>query len=127
MSPPPLGPLAVGDLVTVDLPRHAPPGREQEGYRPAIVVGLPGASGPTRFPLVAIVPLTTDRGHAWAAANPTLYPALAAGTGGLSVASLALVDQARAIDAARVLGRRGTLTDAELAPIQAGLRALFAL
>ena len=34
-------PLKIGDVVTARFPEQNPQGREQEGYRPAIVVGLP--------------------------------------------------------------------------------------
>jgi mRNA interferase MazF len=43
--------LAPGDVVMVAFPRHNPRGHEQEGMRPAIVVGVP--HGPMRFPLDA--------------------------------------------------------------------------
>ncbi len=32
--------LKIGDIVTVSFPQQNPQGREQEGYRPAIVVGF---------------------------------------------------------------------------------------
>jgi mRNA interferase MazF len=85
--------LAVGDVVLAQFPEHLPPGHEQQGLRPAIVVGLPDRLGLPRFPIVALVPLTTDRGEAWSTHNPALYPRLAARTGGLRVDSLALLDQ----------------------------------
>jgi mRNA interferase MazF len=63
--------IAIGDLVLVALPVHNPPGREQQGTRPAVVVGVP--SGEMRYPIVAIAPLTTATGS-WSSNNPTLYP-----------------------------------------------------
>ena len=34
-------PLRFGDVVTASFPEQTSQGREQEGYRPAIVVGFP--------------------------------------------------------------------------------------
>ena len=53
--------LQIGDVITAKLPSQNPSGREQEGYRPAIVVGLPSRLGRLHFPLVFVVPMTTDR------------------------------------------------------------------
>ncbi|MNS11024.1 hypothetical protein D3C72_425550 [compost metagenome] len=50
--------LNLGDVLTTDLPGHVPHGREQEGFRPAVVVGLPTLAGPTRFPMVLVAPVT---------------------------------------------------------------------
>lgn len=70
--------IAIGDLVLVALPVHNPPRREQQGIRPAVVVGVP--SGEIRYPTIAIAPLTTTTGS-WSSNNPILYPLLEAGTG----------------------------------------------
>jgi mRNA interferase MazF len=118
--------LARGDIVIVRLPLHQPPGREQEGARPA-VVGLPGMIGPTRFPTVVLSPLTTDRGQPWAVQSPDLYPRLVAGAAGLPRASLMLLDQTRALGMARLVSYLGSLSSGEFAPIQAGLRRIFAM
>lgn len=82
--------IAIGDLVLVALPVHNPPGREQQGTRPAVVVGLP--SGEIRYPTVAIAPLTTATGS-WSSNNPTLYPLLEAGAGDLYRPSIVLLPQ----------------------------------
>ena len=34
-------PLKCGDVVFVNLPSHNPKGHEQEGRRPAVIVGVP--------------------------------------------------------------------------------------
>ena len=52
--------LQVSDVVTVQFPSQVPRGKEQEGFRPAIVVGLPSRLGKLRFPLVVVVPMTTN-------------------------------------------------------------------
>lgn len=117
--------LAVGDIVTAYFPSHAPPGREQEGPRPAVVVGLPGILGPTRFPTVFLVPLTTDRGQPWAARTPDLYPRLAQHAGRLPRPSIALLDQTRALDLQRLAAYIGTLSTTEFSPIISGLRRIL--
>jgi mRNA interferase MazF len=48
--------IAQGDVLVVALPSHEPKGHEQEGYRPAIVVGVP--KGEVRYPVVIAIPLT---------------------------------------------------------------------
>ena len=111
-----------GDVLVVSLPGHIPPGREQEGLRPAVVVGIP--PNPLRFPVLILAPLTTQRGT-WSDANRLTYPELAAGVGGLSRPSTVLLDQIRACDAARIRGRLGHLDEEALTRIQRGLWTLF--
>ncbi len=88
--------LELGDVVTARFPAQDPQGREQEGYRPAVVVGLPELLDRPRFELVFVVPLTTDRPGSWS--RSALYPRLGAGTGGLSKDSIVLLEQTRALD-----------------------------
>lgn len=115
--------LTPRDIVTLTFPVHQPTGHEQEGSRPAVIVGVP--TGPTRFPVVVVVPLTTQA-REWTDRNPTLYPRLDAGSGGLIRPSVALLDQVRAVDARRLATYLGTLSRAAYAPIHRGLRMLFA-
>jgi mRNA interferase MazF len=77
--------------------------------------------------LLVIVPFTSHKGYGWVAANPRLYPVFPAGSGGLTMPSVALIDQVRALDPARVTAIVGALTPAELQPITDGLRGLLAL
>lgn len=114
--------LECGDIVIVALPTHTPKGREQQGTRPAVVVSVP--SGELRYPMLIIAPLTTQTGS-WALNNPSLYPRLEAGVGGLSKSSIVLLDQVRGLDISRVLGYMGTLTPQQYAPIVEGLMLLF--
>jgi mRNA interferase MazF len=88
--------LQYGDVVTVAFPEQVPQGREQEGYRPAIIVGVPERLGMPRFRLVIVVPITTDRGMPCATNSPALYPRVPAGTASLPSASIVLLDQVRA-------------------------------
>lgn len=72
--------LQFGDVLNIRLPSQTPQGREQEGLRPAIVVGLPERLGKTRFPVMFVVPVTSDRGQDWANAAPLLYPSYIRGS-----------------------------------------------
>jgi mRNA interferase MazF len=109
--------LQVGDVVTFKFPSQVPRGREQEGFRPAIVVGLPSRLGKLRFTLIFVVPMTTDRGQDWVRNSPNLYVRFAAGVAGLKSLSIALLDQVRAIDLARVVLYRGSLTSQQYGKI----------
>ncbi|NJN48962.1 MAG: type II toxin-antitoxin system PemK/MazF family toxin [Alkalinema sp. RL_2_19] len=102
--------LQFGDVLNIRLPSQSPQGHEQEGLRPAIVVGLPERAGKTRFPVVFVVPVTSDRGQDWANAAPLLYPRFSAGSGGLRSASIRLLDQLRCVDVRRIVDFRGSLS-----------------
>jgi mRNA interferase MazF len=52
--------FSIGDVVLAKFPEQDPQGREQQGLRPAVVVALPEQIGTPRFPLIVVVPLTTD-------------------------------------------------------------------
>jgi mRNA interferase MazF len=117
--------LALGDILVVRLPIQVPPGHEQEGYRPVVVVGLPDRVGVPRYPMFIGVPFTTS-GGTWSERSPELYPLYRAGRGGLPKDSVAILDHLRCIDARRAMRCMGTLTPADLAPIVHGLSAMFA-
>lgn len=110
--------IAPGDVVLVAFPRHNPRGHEQEGVRPAIVVGIP--QFPMRFPQVWVIPLTSQSGP-WQEANPDLYPVLPAGTAALPKDSVALADNLRAIDRSRVGAFIGSLPPDTLLSIRTAL------
>jgi mRNA interferase MazF len=118
--------LQIGDVVTVSFPIQSPKGREQEGYRPAIVVGLPDRLGQLRFPLIFVAPLTTDNGQGWATVSPNLYIRFAAGVAGLKSPSIALLDQVRAVDVSRITTYRGSLTSEEYAAIAKAMQQIMA-
>lgn len=117
--------LAVGDVVLARFPEHIPPGHEQQGLRPAVIVGLPATLGIPRFASVLLLPVTTDRGEEWATRSPLLYPRLTAGTGGLRVDSLVLLDQLRVLSSERVIGVMGTLAGNVYQPIYEGRRRML--
>lgn len=114
--------LKPGDIVLAALPFNDPKGHEQEGKRPVVVVVIP--QGTLRYPVVIVVPLTTQSGP-WAKENPSLYQHLPAGSGGLSQASIALLDQIRALDVQRVNAYLGTLEPKIFTPIRNNLLQLF--
>jgi mRNA interferase MazF len=114
--------LAVGDVVIVYLPAHDPKGREQEGARPAIVIAIPWE--PMRYPAILIAPVSSQIGS-WVAANPSLYPVLPAGTGGLRLESVVLLDQVRTIDRRRLGDYLGSMNAQQYQPIYEGLARLL--
>lgn len=117
-------PVSFGDILLIALPTHAPPGHEQEGVRPAVVVGLPEQAGEPRFPTVLVIPLTTQEGT-WSKKAPRLYSRLRAGAGGLPRPSVALLDQVRSVDVRRVSSYLGSLAGEEFQPIHDGLKQIF--
>ncbi len=118
-------PLHLGDVITVQLPHHRPGGHEPvKGIRPAIVVGLPPLLGTPRFPLIVVVPTTTQVGP-WASQSPHLYPPLAAGVGGFTTDCVVLLDQLRSLDISRIGRHIGTLTTQQLMLISTGLRRIL--
>ncbi|MEC4892505.1 MAG: type II toxin-antitoxin system PemK/MazF family toxin [Oscillatoria sp. PMC 1051.18] len=119
--------LTVRDVVIVIFPQQNPQGREQVGYRPAIVVGVSDRVATPRFDLIVVVPLTSDRGQTWAQSSPELYPHLVAGVAGLPRNSLVLLDQIRAIDLNRVVRYLGTLTSEQYSLIRDPLQIMLDL
>lgn len=118
--------LAAGDVISALFPVHVPGGREQQGYRPAVVVGIPERLGVPRFEVLIVVPMTTDQDQQWLERGPALYPRLDKGTANLRSPSICLLDQVRSIGADRVRGYRGTLDAGQYRPIYEGLREMMA-
>jgi mRNA interferase MazF len=119
------GTLTAGDVISALFPMHVPGGREQQGYRPAVVVGIPECLGVPRFEVLIVVPITADRDQQWSERSPALYPRLEKGTANLRSSSICLLDQVRAIGAERVRGYRGTLEAEKYHPIHNGLRRMM--
>ena len=117
---------AVGWILRINLEKRVPGGHEQEGVRPVVVVGIPAKIGKPRYPMLIIVPLTTDRNAKWSEGSPLLYPKIPAGSGGIQNDSLVLLDQIRAVDVSRVVGKAGELADSEMKTIFTGLKHLVA-
>ncbi len=112
-------------MISALFPVHVPGGHEQQGYRPAVVVGIPERLGVPRFEVLIVAPMTTDRGQEWSQRSPALYPRLGKGTANLRSTSICLLDQVRAIGAERVRGYRGTLDAEQYRPIHDGLRRMM--
>ena len=121
-----LAALALGDVLTVLIPERVPPEHEQEGVRPAVVVGLPDRLGPGRFPVIVVVPFTSYRSQAWADAAPERYPRFDAGVAGLRSPSVALLDQVLALDLRRLRTRRGHLSAEQYGAVRSGLERMSA-
>lgn len=92
-----------------------------------MIVGMPERVGVPRFPLLIVVPMTTDRDQGWAKQAPTLYPRFERGTANLRAPSICLLDQVRVLGSERVHGYRGTLGKEEYRLIREGLRRMLGL
>ena len=86
--------LERGTVVLVELDPTV--GHEQRGVRPCIIVGDPEVIAHQRFPLIAVLPVTSTLGEG------ALYPRLEPGSSGLTKTSCALVDHVRSIDKRRI-------------------------
>ena len=118
--------LEPGDVLLARLPQLAPPGTEQSGIRPVVVVALPDRVGMPRYPMIVAAPMTTRLG-AWTRSSPALYPVLEVGMGGLTQPSAVMLDHVRGVDAVRVVRPLGRLSGEEYAPIRSGLERMFGL
>lgn len=108
-------PLEPGDVLWADLGTGA--GREQEGWRPVVVVSAAArAAGPEG--LVTVVPCTTVE-RPWRTRVP-LRGALR-----LRRATFAMTEQVRTIDRSRITGRAGRVDPACRNEIACTLRRLL--
>ena len=108
-------PVQRGDVFRANL--HPTEGAEQDGVRPVLVISRDAINKSS--PVVIIVPLTD-------AANKTrTYPshvAFKAGTAGLTIDSIAMCEQVRAISKTRLKSKLGNINRAEMASVEAALR-----
>lgn len=112
-----------GDVVRVELPRPAgPPGREQFGSRPAIV--LQNDRDSENLSTVLIVPLTSRLA---ATRFPGAFTVSPTDGNGLDVESVVLTHQLRAIDRGRIQGVIGRLDSSDLAMLESQTRSLLGL
>ncbi|MCL4191072.1 MAG: type II toxin-antitoxin system PemK/MazF family toxin [Thermoguttaceae bacterium] len=112
-----------GDIVLVKLPPPAgPPGREQFGDRPAIVVQEDPLNA--NLSTVLIVPLTSRLSAAHLPGSFTVSPTH---TNGLDVKSVVLSHQLRAIDRRRIQRVIGSLDADAMATLEAEMRRLLGL
>lgn len=112
-----------GEVVRVDLPRPSgKPGREQFGIRPAIVVQDDNLF--PSLPTVLVVPLTSNLGALKFSGCFQISPTT---RNGLTVQSIALTHQVRAIDRNRIQGVIGTISTEDLQTVDDTLRRLLKL
>ena len=96
-------------------------GHEQGGIRPCVVVTPSDLADAQRYPILAIVPLTSRIGLG------PLYPVLQPYPQGLTLPSTALVDQVRSIDKQRVTAMFAPLPALELGRVDDALRRVLGL
>jgi mRNA interferase MazF len=92
-------------------------GSEQSGQRPVVVVSRDAINASS--PVVVVVP-ATDRAN-----KPRIYPShvvLRVGDGGLTLESVAMTEQVRAISKTRLVSRLGQLTPQSIASIDTALK-----
>lgn len=108
-----------GTLVLVTLDPTL--GHEQRGTRPCVVVSDPEIAAHQRFPMLAVLPVTTTPGEG------AFYPRLSPGESGLRRPSYVLVDQIRSVDKRRVRKVFGQVEPGEREAIDEGLRLFLGL
>jgi mRNA interferase MazF len=104
-----------GDVFEANL--NPTKGSEQGGTRPVLVISRDAINRSS--PVVIIVPFTD------AANKTTIYPSHArfsAGTGGLTLDSLAICEQVRAISKTRLVSLKGKLNRSQIASVEAALK-----
>ncbi len=108
-------PVQRGDVYRADL--NPTQGSEQDGVRPVLIVSRDAINKSS--PVVVIVPFTD-------AANKTkTYPShvrFKAGTAGLTMDSVAICEQVRAINKTRLRASLGSLSRIEMTSIEAALK-----
>ena len=102
--------MARGDVLLVQLP--ASDAREQSGRRPAVAVQTDVAGEP----MLMIAPITSNLNARRFAFTVQVAPSQA---NGLSVPSVVMVFQMRAIDKARIMRKLGQMSASEMARIDA--------
>ncbi|HZJ08243.1 MAG TPA: type II toxin-antitoxin system PemK/MazF family toxin [Trueperaceae bacterium] len=96
-------------------------GHEQRGIRPFIVISDADVNLGQRYPLVAIVPVTSTPGAG------ALYPELRPSQLGLQRTSYALIDQIRSVDKRRIVRLFGAVSLDEVKAIDTGLELFLGL
>ena len=111
-----------GDVFWAELrPRS---GSEQQGRRPVIVISNDGFNLTPTWRSVIVVPVSTS--GAQARRGPTAVP-LAAGSGGLPRAAIAVCHQVTTLDRAKLMERVGSLSAATITAVERGLKAALDL
>lgn len=109
--------MAKGDVWLVEIPETVE--HEQYGTRPAVVL-----AEITHYLIVVLVPITKNIDMASAPFTTTIQPSR---TNGLTVPSVALGLQIRAVDRKRLVRKLGVLDSADLARLDAQLKQMLQL
>jgi mRNA interferase MazF len=110
-----------GDVVLVDLPQAAgTSGHEQTGNRPALVVHSDATSA--NLSVIMIVPLTSNLAARQFAHTIEIQPSQ---QNGLSMPSILLVFQLRAIDKHRILKKLGVIEITVLEQVTAEMKKML--
>jgi len=111
-----------GDIILVELPQADTSGHEQEGLRPALVVHEEASSD--QLSVIMIVPMTSNL-RAQSFSHTILVQPSA--QNGLSMPSVLLVFQLRAIDKRRIRKTLGTLETAIMEQVNAEMKKLLGI
>ena len=111
-----------GDIVQVELPQANIIGHEQEGLRPALVVHADATSG--NLSVVMIVPMTSKLKLQNFAHTILIQPSQ---QNGLSIPSVLLIFQLRAIDKRRIVKTLGSLESSILEQVNAEMKKLLGI
>jgi len=111
-----------GDIVLVELPQANTSGHEQEGTRPALVVHADASSA--NFSVVMIVPMTSNLKLQSFAHTILIQPSQ---QNGLSMPSVLLIFQLRAIDKHRIVKTLGSLEEPILEQVNAEMKKLLGI
>lgn len=115
--------MARGDVLRIGFPYpRGEPGREQAGQRPAIAVQTDATAG--NLPTLMVVPLT---GQLDALRFPHTIRVDPSEANGLTMPSVLLVFQLRAIDQNRILDKIGTLEQSYVDQLDNEIRQLLDL
>lgn len=115
--------MRFGDVVLVQLPRPAgPPGREQFGARPAIVVHADNARA--NLSTLVVVPLTTQLKALVFQGSFRIGPSA---QNGLAQDSVVLTHQVRAIDTNRIIKALGQIDAADMAKLHQELKIILGI
>jgi len=110
-----------GEIWMVDVPRpDGPPGREQYGDRPAVIVQRNTANQST----LIIVPITSNQN---ASRFESAFVVQPSPENGLSLPSVVITNQMRAIDTKRIRRQLGMLSAAHLQQLNEAIKTLLNL
>ncbi len=115
--------LKIGDVIKVKYPRRVPKGHEQEGERPALIIGIPDLLDTPRYPVLVTIPLTTNT-DIWSDKNK-LYIKLSKGEANLTSESILITDQVLTIDATRIIGYIGSLSGKKITLVKDKIKTIF--